>query len=147
MRLQISSRLAIFALLELAKDPERQISVADIGEKYGVSSHHLAKVMHALGRAGLVQAARGVGGGYRFTGNARRVTLLGVIELFEEVTSKRSDPGDPGEHTEAGDTLHTVLAEVDEFARASLGSITIATMLKLMERRAGQTRAGVESGV
>ena len=50
MKLQISSRLAIFALIELASEPERQISVSEIGEKYGVSAHHLAKVMHTLGR-------------------------------------------------------------------------------------------------
>ncbi len=31
MKLQISSRLAIFALLQLAADPERQLSAAEIG--------------------------------------------------------------------------------------------------------------------
>ena len=46
MRLQISTRLAIFAVLELTAREGCQLSVADIGEKYGVSSHHLAKVMH-----------------------------------------------------------------------------------------------------
>ena len=46
MKLQVSSRIAIFALIELAADPERQVSVAEIGQKYGVSAHHLAKVMH-----------------------------------------------------------------------------------------------------
>ena len=55
MKLQISSQIAIFALLELAGVPERQLAVAEIGEKYGVSSHHLAKVMQVLARAGLVR--------------------------------------------------------------------------------------------
>ena len=32
MKLQISSRLAIFALLQLAADSEQQLSVAEIGE-------------------------------------------------------------------------------------------------------------------
>lgn len=73
MKLQIASRPAIFALLELAQ-PDRQLSVGEIGEKYGVSSHHLAKVMHTLGRAGLVHAMRGAGGGYHFSGNVRRTT-------------------------------------------------------------------------
>ena len=65
MRLQISTRLAIFAALELTAREGRQLSVADIGEKYGVSSHHLAKVMHVMGRAGLVRSVRGAGGGYQ----------------------------------------------------------------------------------
>ena len=61
MRLQISTQLAIFAVLELAAREGQQLSVADIGEKYGVSSHHLAKVMHVMGRAGLVRSVRGAG--------------------------------------------------------------------------------------
>ena len=81
MKLQISSQIAIFALLELAGVPERQLAVAEIGEKYGVSSHHLAKVMQVLARAGLVRSVRGAGGGYAFCGNARRTTLLDVIRL------------------------------------------------------------------
>ena len=87
MRLQISTRLAIFAVLELTAREGRQLSVAEIGEKYGVSSHHLAKVMHVMGRAGLVRAVRGAGGGYQFAGNARRTTLLDVAQLFEELSS------------------------------------------------------------
>lgn len=133
MRLQISSRLAIFALLELAGEPDRQRSVAEIGDKYGASAHHLAKVMSTLGRAGLVQSVRGVGGGYRFSGNARRTTLLDIVELFEVVSPSRGDDGE--RRTEAGDALHDILFEIDEIARATLGSITISTMLKLMERR------------
>ena len=136
MSLQISSRLAIFALIELARDPERQITVAEIGEKYGASSHHLAKVMHTLGRAGLVQAARGAGGGYRFTGNARRVTLLDVIELFEDISPDKPSAGEAGDTTDASAALKTVLQEIDDFAQATFGSITLATMQKLMERNA-----------
>ena len=78
MRLQISTRLAIFAALELSAREGSQLSVAEIGEKYGVSSHHLAKVMHVMGRAGLVRSVRGAGGGYQFSGNARRTTLLDI---------------------------------------------------------------------
>ena len=63
-----------------------EVSVSEIGEKYSASAHHLAKVMHTLGRAGLVRASRGVGGGYSFSGNARRTTLLDVIQLFENVS-------------------------------------------------------------
>lgn len=135
MKLKISSQLAVFALLELARRPDRQLSVAEIGEKYGASSHHLAKVMNVLGRAGLVRAARGVGGGYQFSGNLRRTTLLDVIELFEEADSASLDAG---EATVEGQTLKQVLLEVGDIARATLGSITLATMFKLMDRETGK---------
>lgn len=142
MKLQISSRLAVFAILELSADPDRRVSVADIGEKCGVSSHHLAKVMHVLARAGLVRSVRGAGGGYRFVGNARRTTLLDVIELFETIgANPRQEVGD---RTDEGRALRQVLGEIDDIARATLGSITISTMLKLVRRR-GDGRRAAES--
>ncbi len=136
MRLQISSQLAVFAVLELSAAPERQLSVAEIGDKYGISSHHLAKVMHVLGRAGLVRAVRGARGGYQFSGNARRVTLLDVIQLFEDLGS--ADAEAAGNGTDEARALRQVLGEVDAIARATLGSITLATMRKIVERQQAQ---------
>lgn len=138
MKLQISSRLAIFALLELAAESDRQLSVAGIGEEYGVSSHHLAKVMNVLVRAGLVRSVRGARGGYQFNGNIRRTTLLDVIELFENIGADGSAA--VGDRTSQGRALREVLGEIDDIARATLGSITIATMLKLVERRRNSGR-------
>jgi len=140
MKLQIASQLAIFAVLELTANSDRQLSVADIGQKYRVSSHHLAKVMHVLGQAGLVRSVRGAGGGYRFSGNIRRVTLLDVVELFEKLGSDHPNADRAHATTDEARALHQVLAEIDDIARATLGSITIATMLKLAERRAADAR-------
>lgn len=131
MKLQIASHLAIYALLEVAGNPDRPLSVVEIADKYGVSTHHLAKVMHALGRANLVRSIRGVGGGYQFCGNARRITLLDVVQLFEDIAEPH---GRLGEATEEGRALRQVLAEIDDIAHATLGSITIATMLNLVDR-------------
>jgi Rrf2 family protein len=135
MRLQISSRLAVFALLDLAAHPGRQLSVAQIGDKYSVSSHHLAKVMHVLNRARLVRSVRGTGGGYQFSGNARRTTLLDVIALFENLGSDVAHAAVP-DPTAEGRALAEVLNEIDDIVRATLGSITIATMLKIADRKA-----------
>jgi len=133
MRLQISTQLAIFAVLELTASEGRQLSVAEIGRKYAVSSHHLAKVMHVMGRAGLVSSVRGVGGGYQFTGNVRRTTLLDVVQLFEDLSSANQNGAIAA--TPEDQTLREVLNEIDDIVRATLGSITIATMRKLVDRR------------
>ena len=143
MKLQISSQLAIFAVLELISNPDRQLSVGEIGTKYGVSSHHLAKVMNVLGRAGLVKSVRGARGGYQFSGNPRRTTLLDLIELFETLGPNDPDAGGPGEGTSEGRALHQVMGEIDDIARSTLGSITIATMLKLVERQQ-RRQAGID---
>lgn len=134
MRLQVSTQLAIFAVLELTASEGRKLSVAEIGEKYGVSSHHLAKVMHVMGRAGLVSSVRGAGGGYQFSSNARRTTLLDVVQLFEDLSPGEQNTGAVGS-TPEDQTLREVFNEIDDIARATLGSITIATMRKLVDRR------------
>lgn len=144
MKLQVATRLALYAILQLASDPRRQFAAAEIAERFGISANHLAKVLRTLGRAGLVEALRGAGGGYRFRGNARRVTLLEVIELFESVGPGASGDREPGAGSAEGRALARVIEEIDDIARATLGSITLATMLRLVEesRRESPQRAG-----
>ncbi len=134
MKLQNATRLALYAILQLASDPGRQFSGAEIAERFGISGNHLSKVLRTLGRAGLVEALRGAGGGYRFRGNAKRVTLLDVIRLFEEVEPNGGEARDPGSATPEGRALGVVLEEIDDTARATLSSITLATMMKLVEQ-------------
>ena len=135
MKLQKATKFALFAVLELARDPSRQMSATDIAELYGISSHHLAKVLRDLGRAGLVDSVRGVGGGYRFSANARRTTLIDVIRIFEDISSDQRQAGDVGEKTDIGHALQLVLGEIDGIAKATLGAITIDTLLKTMRWR------------
>lgn len=135
MKLQVNTTLALYSVLEFAAAPERHIPAAEIADKYDVSPHHLAKVLAELARAGIVESVRGVGGGYRFTANARRLTLMDVIRLFEDAT--------PNNHREAARTpvdraLETVLAEIDQIANATFSSITFATMLQLVARQNGR---------
>lgn len=132
MKLQKNTLFALYSVLESAADPRRQFSAGEIARKYRISPHHLAKVLHTLARAGVVESARGVGGGYRFVGNARRLTLMDVIERFEPARSAGHRRG-PGASVERA--IGTVLAEIDAMAEATLRSITIATLLKLIERQ------------
>ncbi|NKE67962.1 Rrf2 family transcriptional regulator [Ramlibacter sp. RBP-2] len=132
MKLQVNTTLALYSVLEFAAAPERHIPAAEIAEKYDVSPHHLAKVLAELARAGIVESVRGVGGGYRFTANARRLTMMDVIQLFEDSTPANRHDGAPP--TPVDQALDTVLAEIDQIARATFSSITIATMLRLVAR-------------
>ncbi|HYW91348.1 MAG TPA: Rrf2 family transcriptional regulator [Gammaproteobacteria bacterium] len=133
MNLHKATRFALYAILDLAEAPDRQVSGAEIAKRYDISTNHLAKVLRTLGRAGLVEAVRGAGGGYRFVGNARRTTLLDVIELFEDIRPISSGQRQPGDSTPAGQTLVKVLDEIEEIAHATFASITLETMLRLIE--------------
>lgn len=134
MRLQTSTSLALYSVLEFAANAGRQIAAADIAAKYGISPHHLAKVLRELVRAGIIESARGVGGGYRFAGNAKRLTLMDVIERFEDVGDRAARSRQPGAATDVGRQLGVVLAEIDEITKATFRSITVGTLLKLIQR-------------
>ncbi len=136
MKLQKNTLLALYSVLEFAARPDDHVPAAEVAAKYGESPHHLAKVLSELVRAGIVESVRGVGGGYRFAGNARRLTLLDVIRLFEEVGADAPAPGEAA--TPVDRALGQVLAEIDQIALATFGSITVATMLAMVDRAARQ---------
>ncbi len=137
MKIHKASLFALYAVLELASDPERQLSATDIADQYGISTHHLAKVLRTLVRSGLVQAVRGAGGGYRFSGTVNRTTLLDVIELFETLESELEAP-DPG-NLSAGavvEELRSITNEIDDLTKAVLDTITLETALNGSRQRA-----------
>lgn len=141
MRLQKNTLLALYSVLEFARTPERQLAAAEIADKYRVSAHHLAKVLADLARSGILVSVRGAGGGYRFAGNAKRLTLMDIIQMFENFGDP-ANPDRPGESATPVETaLGTVLLEIDENARATFSSISLATMMRLIERQQGADAA------
>lgn len=137
MKLNKASLFALIATLELVSNPKQQISTIDIAEKYGISTHHLAKVMRNLVHHGLVQAVRGVGGGYIFSGNPKRITLLDVIMLFENLESVLDVP----EHCIKKEApiiaeLQCITNEIDNLTKVVLDTITLETALKSAMQRA-----------
>jgi Rrf2 family protein len=143
MKLQTASRLALYAILELAADPERHFNAAEIASKYAVSINHLGKIMPILVRAGHVKSVRGAKGGFRYSGNAKRTTLMDIIQLFETIGETPGRERDPGETTDVGMGIGQVLGEIDEIAQATFRSITIDTMLKIIERQ-GESVLGAD---
>ncbi len=134
MRLRKSSLFGLYATLEMAADPARHVSAGEIAETYGISSHHLAKVMRTLVRAGLATSVLGPGGGYRFAGNPRRTSLLDVITLFEEADEAPALAADPASTSSIALALAEVGEEIDAATAATLGSITLAALLRNAQR-------------
>lgn len=80
---------------------------------------------------GLAKAVRGVGGGYQFSADADRVTILTIVELFEEVDGSVNGFDDElaGENPVV-DRLQTLATEMNDLARTVLGSISLNNALK-----------------
>ena len=142
MKLQKASICGLYAVLELAAHDDEQISAGEIAKKYDISLNHLAKVLRTLVRAKLIESVRGPGGGYRFCGNPKRVTLLDIVELFEDPSSDL-DQAAAGDNEESR-ALHRVLADIDDIAITTLRSVSLTTLLKIIEtdRRKGERALG-----
>lgn len=84
MILSQTSEYALRALLHLAEndsgDPTR---VEDIATALAVPRNYLSKILHTLTRAGLLDSARGPGGGFSLAAGSGTTTLLEVIKLFD----------------------------------------------------------------
>ncbi len=121
----------LYAVLELATHADQQISAGEIASKYGISFNHLAKVLRSLVRARLIESVRGPGGGYRFCGNPKRATLFDIIGLFEEPAPDLERAA--SQESEERRTLRKILSDVDDIAVASLHSVSIMSLLKVIE--------------
>ena len=83
MKWNKSTRLALYAALEMARAGEALVTPVDVAAKYRVSAHHLAKIFQQLTRAGIAASVMGVTGGYRLARAAKDITLLDIVETFE----------------------------------------------------------------
>jgi Rrf2 family transcriptional regulator, nitric oxide-sensitive transcriptional repressor len=63
MHLTIHSDYALRVLIYLKLRGQRQATIQEIAEAYGISRNHLMKVVQKLARLGFVDAARGRGAG------------------------------------------------------------------------------------
>lgn len=127
MKLQQATRYAIVALLHMASRPGEQIPASEIAEIYGMSQHHLAKVLRTLSLSGLVESTRGVGGGCSFVGDARKVTLFDLIKLFEP--DWFVSPDHPDSPSGVANELFRVMEEIDRLSAATLQSVSLQTII------------------
>jgi len=134
MNVSKSTRYALYAAAEMAMANGNPTTVAAVAERYRIPEGALAKVFQQLVRAGLATGTRGVGGGYRLTRPASRITVLDVMHVFEHARAQ----GGCLLHDKPGETcpdaaacrLHWLFAEVDELVRSTYESVTLATLVK-----------------
>jgi len=63
MRLTTFTDYSLRVLIYLAADPGRRATIAEIAQSFDISENHLMKVVHMLGKNGVLLNVRGKGGG------------------------------------------------------------------------------------
>lgn len=83
MRLTLFTDYGLRALMRIAADPSRGHSTAALAAEFGLSRHHLAKIVQELTRAGILRTRRGGGGGATLARPADSITLGEIVRLLE----------------------------------------------------------------
>ncbi len=82
MKLTTHTDFALRTLMYLATTGGRS-TAAQVADLYGVSQHHLAKVVNHLARLGYVRSIRGIGGGIELAKQPEDVLIGEVVEALE----------------------------------------------------------------
>lgn len=83
MRLTKHSDYALRVLVYVASAEGRQVSTEEVSEAFGISAHHLVKVVGKLGKAGFLTIKRGRAGGFQLAREAAEIRLGAVVEATE----------------------------------------------------------------
>lgn len=82
MRLTTQTDFALRTLMYLTARSGRA-TIAQVAELFGISIHHVAKVVNLLARLGYVRSIRGIGGGIELARRPEEVRLGDFIEALE----------------------------------------------------------------
>lgn len=83
MQLTQHTDYALRVLIHLACHPDEHVSTSAISRAYGISNHHLVKVVHRLSTAGFLRVKRGRGGGITLGRAAAEIRLGDVVRVCE----------------------------------------------------------------
>lgn len=83
MRLTRFTDYSLRVLMYVAAQPDRHATIAEIAAAFRISESHLTKVVHHLGKKGLLTNARGRGGGVTLASAPERINLGAVVRAAE----------------------------------------------------------------
>ena len=84
MQLSTYSDYSIRVLMQTALRAPARVTVDEVADTFGISRHHLVKVVHDLGRSRYLTTHRGVGGGFTLARPAEAIRLGDIVRLGEE---------------------------------------------------------------
>ncbi len=90
MKLSAQEEYGLRCLLTLARNPAGSLTIPEIAQAEGITSHSAAKYLRILRQAGIIESERGQHGGYSL---ARDASLIPVAEVLTALGGRLYDSG------------------------------------------------------
>ncbi len=137
MKLTSRGRYAVTAMLDIAVNQHSgPITLSVISDRQGISLSYLEQIFSKLKKAGLVDSARGPGGGYRLSRAPSEIFINQIIHAVNEDVDPRKCKGkgncDGGEQCAS----HEMWEELSKMIDGFLAAVSIQ---QLMDRYQQQT--------
>lgn len=124
-----TSEYALRAALWMLQEPMRSQTTREIAAGTRTPPDYISKVLQSLARAGLVRGQRGVGGGFQFSGDPARITVLDVINAVDSLERIHTCPLGLKAHGKNLCPLHCGMNDVVEQMEATFAKTKLTDLL------------------
>ncbi len=135
LRITRATDYATRILASLCQAGDAPVTAADLGAATGVPDEYVAKVTATLKRRGWVISQRGTAGGHSLVVQAKDITLLQIVELFEGPLHLNACTGASGCEFAQRCPAHTVWLEAETELRRLLAKCNLAELAARSQRK------------
>jgi Rrf2 family nitric oxide-sensitive transcriptional repressor len=133
VHLTLHADYALRVLLYLASNPDRVVSTGEVSDAYGISKHHLVRVVQGLGRHGFVEVRPGRAGGVLLARPPAEISVGEVVRRMEP-DFHVVECFDPKTNTCPITPACGLIGVLNEATRAFLSSLDKYTLEDLLRR-------------
>jgi Rrf2 family protein len=124
-----TAEYALRAAVVLGSQPDRPLTTQEIAKASRVPAGYLSKVLQSLGKAGLVEARRGLRGGYALSRPLDELTVYDVVNAVDPLNRIHHCPLRLSAHAQNLCTLHRKLDDAVAMLETYFKETTIAALL------------------
>lgn len=131
MKMTTKGRYAVTAILDVAlHDSDGPVNLSDISQRQDISLTYLEQLFSKLKKNGLVESARGPGGGYRLALAADQITVAKVIYSVDEPIDVTRCHGKQNCQGDLRCLTHDLWMELNMHISGFLNGLTLDDLIK-----------------